>query len=136
MKLAEQFIAALTQLETAGNSQPMVALFADNCEIGNVVAPDPVAGIPRAREFWRHYRDTFVEVRSRFRNQIVSDNRIALEWITEGKSKQGNQVTYEGVSILETDGKHITRFYAYFDAGKLGQQMSGETDVKAIEKVR
>jgi SnoaL-like domain len=130
MKLNEKFIAALNKLESTGEIEPIVALFTDQCEVSNVLNFDESRGVSRARDFWSHYRDTFDEVHSRFRNQIISDNRIALEWITEGSNKDGGKVTYEGVSILETDKEKITRFFAYFDAKKLGQQIGGEYKVK------
>ena len=37
-KIAYKFIAALSELESARDVESMVALFADNCEVCNVVA--------------------------------------------------------------------------------------------------
>ena len=122
-KIAEEFINALRHLESTSDADPIAALFDADCEVGNVIASEDFHGPERARDFWRRYQDNFGEVRSDFRNRIVTDNRIALEWISEGKSKTGKDVKYEGVSILETDGDKITRFYAYFDSGKLGHQI-------------
>ena len=82
--------------------------------------------VARAREFWSEkYRDTFGEMKSTFRNVFAAGDRAALEWTTEGTSADGTSVSYEGVSIIETDGKRITRFCAYFDSGKLGRQIMG-----------
>jgi len=119
-----KFIAALTELESAREIETIVALFADNCEVGNVAANENLRGIEGAREFWIHYRDSFGVVCSVFHNEIVSDGRMALEWTTEGKSKNGKKIKYDGVSILETEGGKITRFYAYFDPSNLGHQMT------------
>ncbi len=123
-KTARNFVAALTELESARDVESIVALFADDCEIGNVAAAENFRGRDGARQFWTNYRDTFGDVCSIFHNEIVSDGSIALEWTTEGKSKNGKMVKYEGVSILETDGGKITRFHAYFDPNKLGQQIN------------
>ena len=126
-QLAEKFVEALGRLEAAGELEPLVSLFADECEVGNVVSPEKFRGREGAREFWgAKYRDTFGEVRSTFRNVFAAANRAALEWTTEGTASDGRPVRYDGVSILETEGERITRFRAYFDAGALGRQLTGK----------
>ena len=123
-ELAEKFMEALGRLESARELEAIVSLFADECEVGNVVTPEPFKGREGAREFWgAKYRDTFGEVRSTFRNVFASENRAALEWTTEGTASDGAAIHYDGVSILETDGERVTRFCAYFDAGALGRQL-------------
>jgi ketosteroid isomerase-like protein len=126
-QLAEKFIEALGRLETERDLEAIVSLFAPDCEVGNVVSPEKFQGRDGAREFWgAKYRDTFGEVRSTFRNVFATDTRAALEWTTEGTASDGTPLNYDGVSILETDGEHITRFSAYFDAGRLGRQLIGK----------
>ncbi|HEX6626005.1 MAG TPA: nuclear transport factor 2 family protein [Pyrinomonadaceae bacterium] len=126
-QLAEKFMKALGRLEAAGELEPIVSLFAEECEVGNVVSPEKFRGREGAREFWgAKYRDTFGEVRSTFRNVFAAANRAALEWTTEGTASDGRPVRYDGVSILETEGERITRFRAYFDAGALGRQLTGK----------
>ncbi len=123
-QVARKFVEALGRLEAGRELDGIVALFAPECEVGNVVSPEKFGGRDGAREFWgAKYRDTFGEVRSTFRNIFATENRAALEWTTEGTSSDGSPVKYDGVSILETDGELITRFCAYFDAGSLGRQI-------------
>ncbi len=123
-QVARKFVEALGRLEAGRELDGIVAVFAPECEVGNVVSPEKFGGRDGAREFWgAKYRDTFGEVRSTFRNVFATENRAALEWTTEGTSSDGSPVKYEGVSILETDGELITRFCAYFDAGALGRQI-------------
>jgi limonene-1,2-epoxide hydrolase len=121
--IAEQFIEALRALEERRELDMMVALYAEESETGNINAPEKFTGQTGAREFWTKYRETFGEVRSTFRNQIINDNRAALEWTTEGTTAGGAPISYEGVSILEIEGDHITRFRAYFDPEALGRQI-------------
>ncbi len=121
--IAEQFIEALEQLEETRELEVMVALYAEGSEVGNINAPEKFTGTEGAREFWTKYRDTFGEVRSTFRNRIITDTRAALEWTTEGTTANGAPFNYEGVSILELEGDRITRFRAYFDPEDLGQQI-------------
>ncbi|HXH69391.1 MAG TPA: nuclear transport factor 2 family protein [Pyrinomonadaceae bacterium] len=119
-KTAKDFIGALHKLEANRDLDTICGLFNEDCEIGNVVTEDKNIGV---REFWTSYRDSFDRVQSTFRNEIVSDATVALEWKTTGTNSKGHELEYEGISILETKGDKITRFHAYFDANKLGKQM-------------
>ncbi len=121
--LADRFIAALQQLEAHGELETMVALYAEESEVGNIIAPEKFTGQEGAREFWTKYRDTFKEVRSTFRNRIITDTTAALEWTTAGTTTGGAPFNYEGVSILEFASDRITRFRAYFDSEALGKQI-------------
>ncbi len=130
-QVAERFIEALGRLEAGREPEALVGLFAEDAEVGNVVSPEKFRGPEGAREFWgAKYRDTFGEVRSTFRNVFASGNRVTLEWTTEGTANDGTPVTYDGVSIIETDGERIRRFRAYFDAGALGRQLTGESQAQ------
>ncbi|MFN7116372.1 MAG: nuclear transport factor 2 family protein [Saprospiraceae bacterium] len=122
-QLAEEFIQALQDLEASRNTQSIITLFADECEVSNVVSPRNYVGKVGAQDFWQNYRDTFDQVQSRFRNTIVMDGKVALEWTTEGTVKDGAPIQYDGVSILETQAGKIIRFCAYFDPNHLGHQM-------------
>lgn len=129
-QVAENFVQALRTLEESRDLESIVALHAEAAEVGNIVAPEKFHGQEGAREFWTKYRDTFGEVRSTFRNRIITDGRAALEWTTEGTSSGGEKINYEGVSILEIEADRITRFRAYFNAGALGQQIAKEQTAK------
>ena len=133
-ELASKFVEALGRLESERDLEAIIALFAEDCEIGNVVSPEKFRGPEGAREFWgAKYRDTFGEVRSTFRNVFAAGDRAALEWTTEGTSGDGSPLKYDGVSIIETDGERITRFCAYFDAGALGRQLKGRAHGQGVE---
>ncbi len=122
---AKKFVGALGKLEAERDLETICALFTDDCEITNVVTEDN-DNKTDARQFWKSYRDNFDEVRSTFRNQIIAGNAAALEWNTTGTNSDGNEFEYDGVSILEIDGDRISRFHAYFDPNKLGQQIIEE----------
>lgn len=123
-QVAEEFIGALRALEESRDLEKIVRIYAENCEVGNIVSPEKFHGRDGAREFWTKYRDTFGEVHSEFRNRIITDTRAALEWTTTGTTVGGAPVEYDGVSLLEIEGGRITRFRAYFNAGSLGQQIA------------
>lgn len=126
--LPERFIDALHSLEADRNLDEIVALFSDDCEVGNIVVPEKFHGKDGARQFWTKYRDTFETLQSSFRNTIETNDRAALEWTTEAKAAEGESIHYEGVSLLEFQSNAITRFRAYFNAGDLGRQLVESSD--------
>ena len=126
--IAKQFIDALHKLERDRDLETIVNLFSEDCEIGNVVTENKDIGV---KEFWTSYRESFGEVESTFRNEIITGGATALEWTTSGTNGEGNEFKYDGVSILEIEGDKITRFHAYFDPNKLGKQIVAEDSMEA-----
>ena len=122
-KIEEKFVDALGKLEADENVDEMINLFAADCEIGNVATHENMRGTDGARQFWTNYRKTFGEIKSTFKNKIVSDGTAALEWTSKGTSANGSKIDYEGVSILEIEGDKISRFFAYFNPAKLGREI-------------
>ena len=125
---AKKFIDALHKLEADRDLETIAGLFQESAKVSNVLTDDRPMN---AREFWQHYRDNFGEIKSTFRNEIITDDRAALEWTSEGTSSDGNEFKYDGVSILEMDGEKITRFQAYFDPNNLGRQIVDEKSKEA-----
>ena len=121
-EISEKFIEALHELEQNRDVEKIAALFSDDAEVNNVVTIENSHDLS-AHDFWQKYRDNFGEVESQFKNKIYGKNSAALEWTTTGTGADGGEVSYEGVSILETDGERITRFFAYFNPSKLGRQI-------------
>jgi ketosteroid isomerase-like protein len=120
--VADRFVEALWALEGDQRElDPIVAVFADDAAIGNVVAARTFEGPDGARDFWREYRSVFDDMRSEFRTRTVQDDRAVLEWRTRGTLVHGDAVDYEGVSVLEVDGDRVRRFTAYFNPRHLGQ---------------
>jgi limonene-1,2-epoxide hydrolase len=121
--VANSFIDSLHKLEQNRDLESIVGLFASDCEVGNIVVPEKFHGPDGARQFWTKYRDTFDEMKSTFRNEVVTDERAVLEWSTEGTTKGKTPIHYDGVSILELGDGKIKRFRAYFDSAALGRQI-------------
>lgn len=121
-QVADAFVEALWKLEEDRDVEPLVALHTEDCEVGNVSVPETFGGHDGLREFWSGYRGTFGEMKSEFKNVFAAEDRAALEWTTTGDSN-GDQVAYDGVSILEVEGDKVRRFMAYFDSRKLSPQI-------------
>ena len=133
-EIRENFVSALRRLEESGDVEVLVQLFADNSEIGNTAVKETLKGNEGVREFWTNYRGTFTELESRFRNRVAADLSSALEWETTGRSADGGEIRYQGVSVFEHDGEKITRFFAYFDPADLGKQITGDRDGKGSKE--
>src|ERR1700735_703092 len=115
-EVAYRFIQELSALEQDGEVEPIVGTFAEFCEIGTTVIPEKLQGKERAREFWNSYRTTFRNIHSTFRNIVIGDNSIALEWTAAGVNQSGRDIHYDGVTILDTVGARITHLRTYFDS--------------------
>ena len=122
-EVADRFIEALRRLEEDRDVEPLVEIHKEDCDVGNVAVSRTFSGHEGLREFWASYRNTFDEMKSEFRNVFADDSgHAALEWSTEGTSS-GNEVSYEGVSILEIESDKVSRFRAYFDPRFLTEQI-------------
>lgn len=111
----DDFISALRTLESERDAEPLSALYADDAESGNIATTRTFSGPDGAREFWTGYRDAFDAIESEFRTTFTSDDGFALEWVSTGTLSGGDEVRYEGVTIVATDGDRVTRSTAYFD---------------------
>jgi ketosteroid isomerase-like protein len=115
-EVAYRFIEALSALENDGEIDPILDTFSEYCEIESPRLPNRLSGKAQAREFWNGYRSNYRKIRSRFRNIVIGENSIALEWTATGISKSGKQFEFDGVTVLETAGPRITHLRSYFDA--------------------
>ncbi len=91
------------------------------------------------REFWSSYRSTFGEMRSEFRNVFATEEGAALEWTTQGTSN-GEDASYDGVSILEIEGAKqgresqlLRRTATVLQPGWYGPVRSGMADAAMAE---
>jgi limonene-1,2-epoxide hydrolase len=121
-EVADNFVEALRKLEEDREVEALVEIHTEDCEVGNVSVPGTFRGHEGLREFWTSYRSTFGEMRSEFRNVFATEEGAALERTTEGTSN-GEDVTYDGASILEIEGGKVCRFMAYFDTRALTPQV-------------
>ncbi len=122
-EVADRFVEALHKLEEDRDVEALVEIHTEDCHVGNVAVPKTFSGHDGLREFWTSYRDTFGEMRSEFRNIFADDaGHAALEWNTSGDAN-GNEVSYDGVSLLEIEDGKVSRFRAYFDPRTINEQV-------------
>ena len=122
-EVAQKFVEALWKLEQDRDVEALVEIHTDDCDVGNVAVPRTFSGLDGLREFWTSYRDTFGEMKSEFRNVFADESgHAALEWNTSAQAN-GNEVSYEGVSLLEIQNGKVSRFRAYFDPRTVNDQV-------------
>ena len=122
-EVADKFVEALRKLEEKRDVEALVEVHTEDCDVGNVAVPRTFSGHDGLREFWTSYRDTFGDMKSEFRNVFADDaGHAALEWNTSGQAN-GNEVSYEGVSLLEIRNGKVSRFRAYFDPRTFNEQV-------------
>jgi steroid delta-isomerase-like uncharacterized protein len=122
-EVAEKFVEALWKLEQDRDVEALVEIHTDDCDVGNVAVPRTFSGHDGLREFWTSYRDTFGDMKSEFRNVFADEaGHAALEWNTSAQAN-GNDVSYEGVSLLEIEDGKVSRFRAYFDPRTVNDQV-------------
>lgn len=119
------FIDALHGLEAEGDVERITSLFAEDAELSNPTDDTPHRGTSGARTFWENYRRTFAEIGSECRHVIETDDAAVLEWTSYGRMSSGQEIRYDGVSVLEFRDGEIRRFRSYFDPGRLGAQLEG-----------
>ena len=113
--IAQRFIDALHRLEDDRDATGLAELYAGGAVSGGTATTRTYDGPDGAHAFWTAYRETFGDIRSEFRNVVAGDGAASLEWASKGTLAGGDEVAYEGVTVLETDGERITRSTAYFD---------------------
>jgi ketosteroid isomerase-like protein len=118
-ELAERFMNALQEAEDTGDVSTLEVLFTDDAELYSLASTEPRHGVAGAHDFWLEYLRAFDCVRSRFIRVTESGDVIVLEWISDGVLPDGTEVTYRGVSVLETADSLVRRFRSYYDSAAL-----------------
>lgn len=113
--LMKNFVDALGELHRSRDVEPLVELFSDDVVLAKAGVPHTSHGRDGARTFWTQYRDVFDDIESTFRHTVSDDGIAYLEWTSTGHLKDGSDLEYDGVSVLEGDGQAITAFRTYYD---------------------
>lgn len=108
-------MTALQNAESSGDPSELVALHAADVTLNNLTSKT-WKGTEGAQEFWERYLSDFETIHSEFTHHHESDRQGVMEWNATGKLKNGGDIEYRGVSIIEiTDGK-VGAFRTYYDS--------------------
>lgn len=119
-----QFVEALHALEDRGELEPLVAQFAPDAGLWNLIRSEPLHGTGQIREFWSAYRHQFDRIHSTFERTVAAEDQAALEWRAEGSLRGGQEISYRGVTVLERGPGGITQFASYFDPRPFATELS------------
>lgn len=119
MGMTERFVDALHHLDTTGDAAPLSGLFAGQATLQRMAQHRVYRGQDATRRFWHEYRSAFRDVDTRFHRTAATDGLVLLEWTSRGTLANGEPFQYDGVSIVENDGEHVTAFRTYYDSASL-----------------
>src|SRR5690606_28168742 len=94
-----------------------------DAELSTPTDTAPHRGTSGARTFWENYRRTFAEIDSEIRHAIETYDTAVLEWTSKGRTSNGREIRYDGVSVLEFRDGVIRRFRNYYNPSRLGDQL-------------
>ncbi|NEQ23776.1 MAG: nuclear transport factor 2 family protein [Microcoleus sp. SIO2G3] len=115
-ELAEKFMHTLQAIESSKDVEPLVALFASDAEVSNLLMTEPLTGQEGARQFWQKYLSVFDQIHSEFTHVAEGGHSIALEWTSTGTLISGEPIKYRGVSLIERHMGQVQRFRTYYDS--------------------
>lgn len=125
-RIGEQFASKLHDLERTRDPQALIEIFSDDVELKRAPQDRAFHGREGAREFWNEYLRMFAEVSTTFDVVTQSEGRAALEWHSTCKLESGAEVSYQGCTVIESDGGRVHRLRTYYDsAAVLGRAATG-----------
>ena len=110
--MIEEFKKALQETERTRDASHVAQLFVEGAHLTNLGSDHG----HDATLFWQAYLDQFQEIGSEFTGEIATDRSAALEWRSRGRMKDGRELDYRGVSLIEFDDHGIAGFRTYYDS--------------------
>jgi ketosteroid isomerase-like protein len=117
--LSTRFVRAFRGLENELDLQPMIQLYAEDCELRSPIVEEPLIGLEAARRYWRQYLDRFQAIRTEFVSLHDGRNGSALEWISSAVAWDGHPLEFGGATVLQSKDERITSMHVYFDPRKV-----------------
>ena len=121
--LADEFIAALHELENGENTEDAAAslsvLFADDATLANSaqeLTGKKIEGRDEIHRFWVNYKNELGQSRSDFHHITIGEKAAGLFWTT----KTQNTNDYHGATLLEFGDEGLIIFLrGYYDTREL-----------------
>lgn len=115
MTTTEQFMRALQDAEASKDPSALVALHAGDVILSNLTSKT-WKGTDGAQAFWETYLSDFEDIHSEFTHHHESEGQGVMEWKATGKLKNGHDIEYRGVSIIELRDGKVGAFRTYYDS--------------------
>lgn len=107
---------ALKSMDRERTVDPVLPLFAQDAVLERASQRSRYEGEEGVRRFWEEYLESTRELETTFENVLRDDDTAVLEWVSEGRTADGERLRYRGTSILEVRDNRIRRFRTYFDS--------------------
>lgn len=114
MSDAERFIAALKAAEIRLEAGPLLPMFTPGALLQRMTHAQSLSASIEA--FWQEYLHNFIHIRSDFPQVYEAGDRAVLEWVSEGRMRDGQPIRYRGISILEFADGLVAGFRTYYDS--------------------
>jgi hypothetical protein len=114
--VSDRFMAALHHLDEHADTGPMVELTAPEAVLRKLDRHQEETGPEGARVFWDDYRSVFATISTEFTSTLDGASGSSLEWISRSTLKDGAELTYSGVTVIDVDGDHVTGVRTYYDS--------------------
>ena len=115
-----QVVANYFAASRAMDLQAWLAAFAEDAVTHDPVGTPPVKGHHGLRQFFAGIAEVFETLGITEDQVFVSGNGAAVKWTGRGRGKNGLDVTFEGIDVIEINeqGK-IQKLWGYWDLEKL-----------------
>ncbi|MEK6279059.1 MAG: nuclear transport factor 2 family protein [Acidobacteriota bacterium] len=119
-RAVKAYFAALRSM----NQQAIVNTFAEDAVTYDPVGTPPNRGHKKIEEFFQTVMVAFKEVGLTEDEVFIAGNAAAVRWTGRGVSKQGRQVKFEGIDVIEVNeaGK-IQTLHAYWNPAEMVAQL-------------
>ncbi len=115
-ELVRQTVAAYFAALRAMDADAFTAMFATDGVTHDPVGTPPHAGHAAIRQFVTGIFGLFDTVGLTEDHVFVAGNGAAVKWTGRGRGKNGAEVTFEGVDVMEVNGEGKIRvLHAYWD---------------------
>ncbi len=120
----QAFIDALHAVDSQRDPAPLAEMVSDDAKVNSIDGHGTRTGPDGMTELFTQYLKQLEKVSTTFTRVTESENRAALEWTSE-VTVAGGDTSYDGVTIIETDGGKVTDFRTVYDSGALLRPTAG-----------
>jgi steroid delta-isomerase len=116
----KDYFAALRAMD----EQAWINTFAEDAISNDPVGAPPIVGHQKIREFFQSVTAAFKEVGLTENDVFIVGNTAAVKWTGRGISKQGRNVVFEGIDIIQLNGAgKIQTVDAYWNPAEMMAQL-------------
>lgn len=125
--ITHRFIDALHTLEREGDVGALSELVTSEAPVVSLDGAGGRTGPEGMQELFTQYLAQFETIETTFTAVTESETRAALEWTSAATLKDGHDLTYDGVTILDLEDERVSRFRTIYDSAAFVRP-PGETE--------